>query len=221
MEKINAVIEKIAFPLIFIAIIWLLIGPYLLTNFSIYDLTKYGDIGSVFSGITSPIIGLVSAILLYITILKQIESNKQNSYEANFKVMYEAIVLARNNINNYSYKNKNGKEGFEIFAETTRNYIEENNTEHLINSIEKINLTFLEIGRVLYLKNSLNTSVEFRKIVETEIKHIYAYYLSTAHSIMKTWRIDKKINLFSIDRLDFIRKEINEIEKKINLFDKK
>lgn len=41
-----------------------------------YDLSNSGNIGDAIGGITSPVIGLISIILLYITLNKQIESIK-------------------------------------------------------------------------------------------------------------------------------------------------
>ena len=213
MNKRNTFIEKKGIILIIIAIIWLIIGPYLLTNFSIYDLTKSGNIGSAFSGITSPIIALISAVLLYITILKQIDTNKQNSNEANFRIIYDSLSLVRNNIDKFSYKNKLSKEGFELFATTVNSEIKKENTKNLIAPTERVSLTFLEIGRVFSLKYSLKTSVEFNQLIENELIHIYSYYLSTAHSTMITWDLDCQ-NLYteSLARLDFIKGELNEIE---------
>jgi carbon starvation protein CstA len=216
MRRFNNILEKHFYVFILLAVIWLLIGPYLFTKFSILDLSNAGGIGSAFSGITSPIIALISAILLYITIVKQIESNRRNSYEANFKIIYQELVQIRTNINNYSYKNKKGKEGFEIFSNTTKDLIDEDNTEILIDPIEKIRLTFLEIGRVLYLSNSLETTVEYSEFITNELTHIYSYYLKPTHSIMETWNIDfAKKDTWSLNRLDSIRKELDAISKRI------
>ncbi|AWW00103.1 hypothetical protein [Arcticibacterium luteifluviistationis] len=69
-----------AIAVIILAFVGVFILPFLITHFSwVYDLgtSKPNEIGDTIGGILSPFIGLVSAILIYITIDQQIEANRK------------------------------------------------------------------------------------------------------------------------------------------------
>jgi len=90
---INRHLEYIAFSAVILSILWIIFGPILLTQhyFSIVDFSDEkggtGTIGDTIGGITAPIIGLISTILLYLALIKQIESNRATVHEANFRII--------------------------------------------------------------------------------------------------------------------------------------
>jgi len=68
--------KYVKYVLIF-AILWLVVAPIILTQFSIVDFTGTGQIGDTISGISMPIISLVSAFLIYLSFKAQIQANRK------------------------------------------------------------------------------------------------------------------------------------------------
>lgn len=56
-----------------------------------YDLSSSGNVGDTIGGITSPIIGLISIILLYITLNRQIESIKDQKIKNESDIIFLLI----------------------------------------------------------------------------------------------------------------------------------
>lgn len=62
------------------AVAFILIGVLLFTLpavFKPYDLTQYSTLANAINGLTSPLIGLISAFLLFLALSRQTEANKQ------------------------------------------------------------------------------------------------------------------------------------------------
>lgn len=68
LKKLNCRIKII----LYIGIPLLLILPLLITQFSIIDFTTTGQIGDTIGGITAPVIGLISAFIIYFSFVAQI-----------------------------------------------------------------------------------------------------------------------------------------------------
>ena len=67
-----------------IGLIATLVAPVLLTRNScceIFDFTETGQIGDTIGGITAPIVGLVSIMLLYMTLKEQQKYNTQQTVD--------------------------------------------------------------------------------------------------------------------------------------------
>lgn len=74
-------ISKIGIPIFLLLII---VTPYIFTReFGLFDLSKNGNIGSNIGGITAPFIGVLSALLIYISFKAQVKANR---------IQIEAIV---------------------------------------------------------------------------------------------------------------------------------
>lgn len=79
-NKRSSSLKKWAIAVIILAFVGVFILPFLITHCSwFYNLgtSKPNEIGDTIGGILSPFIGLVSAILIYITIDQQIEANRK------------------------------------------------------------------------------------------------------------------------------------------------
>src|SRR5688572_29984441 len=60
-----------------VGVAFILAAPFLFTQFSIaYDLSKKGEIGDAMAGTTAPIVGLVGAVLVFLSLYAQIQANK-------------------------------------------------------------------------------------------------------------------------------------------------
>lgn len=68
--------NKIAVIVIVVAVFFVLVSPFLFTRTTgIIDFSRTGEIGDTIGGITAPIIGLLSAILIYLSFKAQTEAN--------------------------------------------------------------------------------------------------------------------------------------------------
>ena len=101
----NKFLERYSSTFIVIVCCWIFIGPYLLTQnfFSIKDFNESGQIGDTIGGITAPVIGLLSIILLYLTLIKQNEKNSIDAEESNFKFVYREVEKLDQSINSYEF----------------------------------------------------------------------------------------------------------------------
>jgi len=92
-----------------IGLIATLVTPVLLTRNScceIFDFTETGQIGDTIGGITAPIVGLVSIILLYITLKEQRGFNAQQVIDnrVNHLLAIQNDLNALNDITTYKYR---------------------------------------------------------------------------------------------------------------------
>lgn len=90
-NRVTIFIEKHLTVIVLIFILWVLVSPILFTQFSIVSFShdgSTGQIGDTIGGITAPAIGLLSAILLYLALTKQIENNNIIVQESNFRTTY-------------------------------------------------------------------------------------------------------------------------------------
>lgn len=70
--KLDTRIKRI----LYVGIPLIIILPYLFTQYSILDFTQSGQIGDTIGGITAPIIGLISAFIIYFSFVAQIKANQ-------------------------------------------------------------------------------------------------------------------------------------------------
>lgn len=92
-----------------VGIIATLLSPVLLTQDSfwgIFDFTETGQIGDTIGGITAPIVGLVSIILLYITLKEQQDFNAQQVIDnrVNHLLAIQNDLNALSDRTTYKYK---------------------------------------------------------------------------------------------------------------------
>lgn len=70
----------------------LFLAVFLFTRTAIwpaFDLSKTSSIGDTIGGISAPVIGLISAYLIYTSFLVQVEANKLLITEKNFNILFE------------------------------------------------------------------------------------------------------------------------------------
>lgn len=76
--------------------------------------SKAQNIGGAIGGITAPIIGLFTSILLYLALIKQIESNKEQQLKNESDLIFSLFSQLDNEIDGFYYKYKIGKEEHEF-----------------------------------------------------------------------------------------------------------
>jgi hypothetical protein len=116
----------------------LIISPFLLVAsvyifkqpafISIFNLSKDGGLGSAIGGMTAPIIGLISTVLLYLALTKQTEANKDGRLKNESDIIFLLLNQLDQEINSFStyqtHGNKpdspvntnNGTSGISIFC---------------------------------------------------------------------------------------------------------
>lgn len=130
--------------------------------FHFFDLSssKAQNIGGAIGGITAPIIGLFSSILLYLALIKQVESNREQQLKNESDIIFSLFSQLDNEIDNFYYKFEDGKtkvkytglEGLAFFASEFRyNY----DVFHGSNK-ETFTKVFYEAGFIAIMVDSYN-----------------------------------------------------------------
>lgn len=82
-------ISKLILSLSFATLVFSFFAPYLLTKFSIIDLTQTGSIGDTLGGIMNPFIALGGALLTYLAFYMQFKANKMQREQFNVQIENE------------------------------------------------------------------------------------------------------------------------------------
>lgn len=186
---------KIAITTVVFSFLWVLFGPLLITQ-NIFSLTNFsqsnyntGVIGDTIGGITSPIIGLASAILLYLALIKQSESNDIAVHEANFRIIYNELDGINKHCETYKYEAKDinyiGRQAILGFVSEIGN-INRNNmlTKDHIKQLIEFEIFLYKFGKIIYLLDNLKTSNEYKKLLSNEIEHCFNLYFAMSFQKM-------------------------------------
>lgn len=190
MNWINKHLEKIALASVIFAALWIVLGPLLLTQFSLVNFTSCknntGLIGDTIGGITAPVIGLISIVLLYLALIKQIESNQITVYEANFRIIYDEIGQVKNGVERFSYGKAIGINAIGILA---AEYGVKNNIGELTdadyNVLDSLDILLNKFQKIFYLLDNLKTSDEYKDILAKDLQNVFSVYFSTVYGIMQ------------------------------------
>jgi len=226
MKWINKHLERLALIGIFIAVLWVIFGPLILTQtyFAIVDFSggknNTGLIGETIGGITAPVVGLISAILLYFTLIKQIESSKTSVYEANFRIIYNELGELKNEAERYSYENLFGIEAIEMFFTKMSQMLSNEQLQGQYWEMDKFDLLLNKFNRIFYLLDNLKTSDEYKDFLSKDIKNISIIYLSKGYGqIFSNWAVSKedlsdleKGKMFMVK--DHIQNILDDIQKR-------
>ncbi len=222
MKWINKHLEKIALTSVILAALWVLFGPILLTQTGICiadfsdNENNTGLIGDTIGGITAPVVGLISAVLLYLALLKQIENNNITVHEANFRILYEEINKLRTDSERYSFDNKYGIEAIGTFSARfgVRNQLSQL-ADGDFSVLDTFDLLLNKFHRIFYLLDNLKTSDEYKDILSNDLQHLYAIYFNDSCGIMQGWDVSRddidliKSKMFMVqDNLRIIRDDI-------------
>lgn len=200
--------QKIAIICLFVSIIWILIGPFLLVNGSVIDFTNTGQIGDTIGGITAPIIGLTSAILIYLSFTAQIKANeiiqeeakKTNTLaqqQANFNYLVEEFERMKDKFSDFTHENLRGDEftgyyALRALARDAERYIEEAKISSW-SGMDLTNVDYLVQAYILFVSEvrDLNLSDNQRKIIQSKVWLHFAEDVNNSFKIFATLQTQK------------------------------
>jgi hypothetical protein len=166
----------IAFLLIAFCFAWIVSVFFL-------DLPEYHDHGDAFGGMTAPIIGFVSSILIYLSFRAQIDANKQvqkeldnNRQQANFEYMRQERDKLSIEINNFTFPFSGGfhkgMNGYTNLIDWTHHKVgtsgdvDFDSLERAYHELNLLSFNFLYYTKQIF---SLTLSKEQRKILGVNI----------------------------------------------------
>lgn len=181
--------QKIAIGVLIVAVLWLIIGPALLVLPStFFDFRETGQIGDTIGGITAPIVGLASAILIYLSFSAQIKANKitleatqVSQQEGNFKYIIEEFEKVKKSFKQISYSPVDNQfvsvppyKGHTAMLSLTEEVeanpnLVDSEGKFLSEVLFKLEFTFTGYSVFISEVNSLNLSAEQKKIIQTKI----------------------------------------------------
>ncbi|MBI5324708.1 MAG: hypothetical protein HZB41_05465 [Ignavibacteriae bacterium] len=105
-DKIENILSKHRIFLLLILIISLIISPIIFSKLSLTtltDLTKTGQIGDTIGGITAPLIGLIAALLIYLSFKEQYKANIENKNSQKLQYYFDFISDINHDIDTFVY----------------------------------------------------------------------------------------------------------------------
>lgn len=220
MSKLNSnqkqalkqtVVQATAIILLFLAILWIIIGPKIVVSptlkyygLSENDFRATGQIGDTIGGITAPIIGLVSAILIYLSFSAQVKANMIIQQESNFKYILDEFEKVKSSFKRvkYSYtgdeymvesKPSAGHLAMERMVKDVyeRQNILASQSFYVNDSLTKADYIFQGYSIFIEEVLSLNLSIEQREIVQKKIWLFHDENIKKYLSMIKSWQITK------------------------------
>jgi hypothetical protein len=189
MNWINKNVMILAIIAIVLSLFWIILGPLILSQnyFSLIDFSCGSKIGETIGGIAAPIVGFVSSILLFLALVKQMESNKIAVDEANFRIIYAEIGDLKNASENFLFNENIGNEAIRTFvANIFVNYIllSKKDDGKVFNQLNKFELLIMKFSRIFYLIDNLKTSSEYKRFLLKDILNIYNIYFYEAFKVI-------------------------------------
>lgn len=160
---------------------------------NIFNLSKDGDLGSTIGDMTAPLVGLVSTVLLYLALTKQMEANNETRLKNESDIIFVLLNQLDQEINSFSTTEthgtkpdspkdtKNGTAGISIFCHRCR----AEGYEAAIKSEQYGFHMFLEAPPIMMIIESY-TLIESRiKMVsdQSDLKQLFAQKLQAYYDI--------------------------------------
>lgn len=201
--------QLIAIIAIICSILWIIVGPWLLTRFSILDLTATGQIGDTIGGITAPIIGLVSAVLIYLSFTAQIRANEiiqeeakitntMAIQEANFTYIieeFERVKLKFEKVEYFIKFSSYNAEGFLALNKVTEDiakfFLGETKQWDFTDGLKKADYAIQTYALFISEVSNLDLSENQRKIIQSKIWLYFAENVNESVQKMSSWNISK------------------------------
>ncbi len=192
-NKVTILIEKNLTVIVIVFIVWVIISPILFTQFSIISFSNdgsTGQIGDTIGGITAPAIGLLSAILLYLALTKQIENNNIIVHESNFRTTYNEVIEFKKSVKEFQFLGQSGAYAIKMFPIQVPASLLLGATDNLFNDIVAFDNLFNGFHRLFYLKDNLETSDKYSDFLKKEIRKAYTdFFQEPALDILKNWNV--------------------------------
>ncbi len=226
-------LQWIAISLLLVGIFWIIFGPSLLIRPGLggnYDFRKTGEIGDTIGGITTPVIALISAILIYLSFTAQIEANKIIQQESNFKYILEEFNKIKETFKTFKYSpalEDNGYtsttyKGIQAITFLSHDVSAKINTINVANwyykeRIEKANYLLQAYSIFIDEATSLNISTEQKKIVQRKVWLYHAENLNDAFQIIFGWDINNPVPSDYKNQMEFENRLVTFSYKFISL----
>ncbi len=214
-NRVTTFVEKHLTAIVFVFIVWVIISPILFTQFSIVSFSKdgsTGQIGDTIGGITAPAIGILSAILLYLALTKQIENNNIIVHESNFRITYNEIIEFRKSLNEYQFLGQTGVHAIKNFPSQVPATLLARQTDGLYNDIAEYDNLFNGFHRLFYLKDNLDTSEKYSDFLKKEIRKLYTdFFQQPSLEILTNWDVTEA------DLIDEIRGRMYMLKQNLSI----
>lgn len=158
------------------------------------NLTTKSNIGSAVGGITAPIIGVISSVLLYLALTRQTQSNIDQRLKNDSDIIFLLINQLDNEVASFYYKYSKGSEerkytGLEGLNEYCRKYRYEHNLKQFEDKEDFSFKKWYESGQIVLIVEGYNLieqrikvsnlSKEMKKLFSTKLETYYECKLSS------------------------------------------
>ena len=209
-------VEKIAYFLCGILIFFLLMSPILFTRPAIcgwFDFTNTGSIGDTIGGLTSPFVGLIGAILVFISFRQQVKANRNLKDSEDKKYYFELFQQINDTIGDELFKFTIPRAKIDrrnllkyILSVKTKKKIETEKIKNYQNITYSIKEFAFCISAYLTLKEKWSAESQFTKILEIKLRHY--------RNNLKLKSIELHLRKVLILNADFLVRHLNSDDKK-------
>lgn len=153
------------------------------------NLTTKSNIGGAIGGITAPVIGIISSILLYLALTKQVKSISEQRLKNESDIIFLLITQLENELSSFYHKYKERNEskmfiGFDGLNEFSQGYRYEYNIKQFENNPQMTIKTWFEAGQIaLFVDtfNLINKRIEISNL-SNEMKHLFIEKLNSYYA---------------------------------------
>lgn len=183
-------VDKAGKYLLFFGLLFMLVGPWIFTREGIVDFSHTGEIGDTIGGITSPIINLIGAFLVYLSFRAQMKANIINFDFLSLELKARDYVQMKEQL-------------LDIFRQTNQfweDLIDTDNKGKKRTAFEFLNFKYSQNLQVTRLRTDFvdANSVTLRKVLMAMKYFIYCYEEIKKSKLNK---VDKDI---LIDKIAFL-----------------
>jgi len=162
-----------------------------------FNLSEENGIGSSIGGITAPVIGIISSILLYLALTRQTESNVEQKLKNESDIILMLLNQLENELSNFYHKVKinnveNKYLGFDGFNEFCIRIARDQDYKVFERQIKSFK-SFYESGQIILIIDSFNLiqkRIEISEISE-EMKHLFTAKLNSFYETRLKENLEK------------------------------
>jgi hypothetical protein len=162
-----------------------------------FNLSEENGIGSSIGGITAPVIGIISSVLLYLALTRQTESNVEQKLKNESDIILMLLNQLDNEFNNFYHRIKinnvdNKYVGFDAFNEFCIRITREQDHKIFESQIKSFK-SFYESGQIILIIDSFNLirkRIEISEISE-EMKNLFTEKLNSFYETRLKKNLEK------------------------------
>jgi len=176
--------------------VWIFTSPAILVRF---NLTETSNIGGTIGGLTSPILGIISVMFLYLTLNKQIDGIKDQQIKNESDLIFMMLNQLNTEYNQIYYYNTKKKDKPKLYGyEALTEYSETVNKFYMVNSEKKFSEYDMSQNIILVVR-SFKLIEERIKLsnVNKNFKNLFSKKLETFYQCKLENSFFKLIDLFN------------------------